>query len=254
MRIYAGPFDVEYKVEDDPVTAADREANALLCDRLATAFPDVPVVAEESDPADYAGFERAEATWFVDPVDGTREFVARTGEFAVMIGLAERGHATASVVLAPAWDRCFLGIVGEGAWEVGASGKRTPIHVSSCRTLSDASLVVSRSRRTEGLTRAVQIVGARAASQHGSSGLKGALVALGTHDIYVQPGRAGLLWDACATDALVCAAGGRCTDVGGRPFDYTSEDLVNHRGLLADNGLLHDAVVERLSSEFESHA
>ena len=83
------------------MTRADRESNALLCERLAAAFPGLPIVAEESDPADYAGFERAEATWFVDPVDGTREFVARTGEFAVMIGLAERGHAIVSVVLAP---------------------------------------------------------------------------------------------------------------------------------------------------------
>ncbi len=254
MRIYSGPFAVEYKVKDDPVTAADREANTLLCARLAAAFPGVPVVAEESDPASYAGFEGAEAAFFVDPVDGTRELVARTGEFAVMVGLAERGRAIVSVVLAPAWGRTFLGVVGEGAWEVSPEGKRTPIHVSSCAQLSEASLVVSRSRKTEALTRAVEVVGPARAAQHGSSGLKGALVALGTHDVYLQAGRAGMLWDACATDALVCAAGGRCSDATGRPFDYTSTDLVNRDGLLADNGLLHDAVVEKLRIEIQKHA
>jgi 3'(2'), 5'-bisphosphate nucleotidase len=254
MRIYSEPFAVEYKVKDDPVTAADREANALLCDRLAAAFPGLPVVAEESDPASYAGYEGAEAAWFVDPVDGTRELVARTGEFAVMVGLAERGLAILSVVIAPAWGRTFLGVVGEGAWEVSAEGQRRPIHVSSCGTLSEASLVLSRSRKTEALARAVEVVGPRVAFQHGSSGLKGALVALGTHDIYLQAGPAGMLWDACATDALVCAAGGRCTDVTGRPFDYTSKDLVNRNGLLADNGLLHEAVIEKLLAETRKHA
>jgi 3'(2'), 5'-bisphosphate nucleotidase len=253
MRIYSEPFAVEYKVKDDPVTAADREANALLCDRLAAAFPGLPVVAEESEPASYAGYEGAEAAWFVDPVDGTRELVARTGEFAVMVGLVERGLAILSVVIAPAWGRTFLGVVGEGAWEV-SEGQRRPIHVSSCGTLSEASLVLSRSRKTEALARAVEVVGPRVAVQHGSSGLKGALVALGTHDLYLQAGPAGMLWDACATDALVSAAGGRCTDVTGRPFDYTSKDLVNRNGLLADNGLLHEAVIEKLLVETRKHA
>ena len=131
MRVYATPFDVAYKSKDDPVTRADHESNALLCDRLSRAFPGLPIVAEESDPSTYAGFASAEAVWFVDPLDGTREFVARNGEFAVMIGLAERGRATLGVITAPAWGRAFVGVVGDGAWEVAADGTRTPIHVSS---------------------------------------------------------------------------------------------------------------------------
>jgi 3'(2'), 5'-bisphosphate nucleotidase len=115
MSVYAAPFDVHFKAKDDPVTRADREANAHICERLERAFPGVPIVAEESDPSTYANFERADAAWFVDPLDGTREFVARNGEFAVMIGLAEGGRATVGVVVAPAWDRAFVGVVGVGA-------------------------------------------------------------------------------------------------------------------------------------------
>jgi 3'(2'), 5'-bisphosphate nucleotidase len=252
MRIYATPFGVEYKSKDDPVTMADRDANALLCDRLAKAFPGVPVVAEESEEATYAGFANAEAAWFVDPVDGTREFVARTGEFAVMLGLAERGHATLAVIVAPAWGRSFLGVVGEGAWEVRPGGQRLPIHVSSRASLAESSVVLSRSRTTPALAHAVDAMGTGSSSRCGSSGLKGVLVALGEHDIYLQTGSAGMLWDACATDALVCAAGGRCTDAEGRPFDYAVEDLVNRRGIVASNGLLHDAIIEKVRAG--SHA
>jgi len=146
LGVYATAFEVDFKVGDDPVTRADHEANALICERLLRAFPGVPVVAEESDPATYARFTSADAAWFVDPLDGTREFVAKNGQFAVMIGLAERGRATLGVIVAPAWNRACVGVVGEGAWEVPAAGVPTPIHVSMRDTLAGASFVVSRSR------------------------------------------------------------------------------------------------------------
>jgi 3'(2'), 5'-bisphosphate nucleotidase len=248
LRVYAAPFDVDYKAEDDPVTRADREANALLCDRLARAFPGVPVVAEESDPSAYAGFAGAEAVWFVDPLDGTREFVARNGEFAVMVGLAERGRATLGVIVAPAWrQRAFVGVVGQGAWEVAEGGARTPIHVTDRATLEGATVVVSRSRTPPRLAGLIASLGASPAVPHGSSGLKGVLVATGRADVYLQPGRAGMRWDACATDALVRAAGGACTEADGTPFDYSLSELENGRGLVATNGRLHAAVVEALA-------
>ncbi len=248
MGVYAAPFDVEFKVGDDPVTRADREANALICERLAAAFPGVPIVAEESDPATYAGFGRAEAAWFVDPLDGTREFVARNGEFSVMIGLAERGRATLGVVVAPAWQRTFLGVVGEGAWEVDAAGARRRIRVSSRATTAGALVVASRSRMPAEVTSVMARLGTSPPRPHGSSGLKGALVSTADADIYLQPGAAGMRWDACATDALVHAAGGKLTQADGSPFDYASGEVENRRGMVATNGLLHDAVIQALRS------
>jgi 3'(2'), 5'-bisphosphate nucleotidase len=246
MGVYASPFDVEYKIADDPVTRADREANALICERLARAYPGVPIVAEESDPATYAGFGRADAAWFVDPLDGTREFVARNGEFSVMIGLAEQGRAIVGVVVAPAWQRAFLGIVGEGAWEVDGKGVRTRIRVSSRSTPAGAIVVASRSRMPPLVTNVVAALGTSPPRPHGSSGLKGALVSTADADIYLQPGPAGMRWDACATDALVHAAGGRLTQADGSSFDYASGEVENRRGMVATNGLLHDAVLQAL--------
>jgi 3'(2'), 5'-bisphosphate nucleotidase len=246
MRVYADPFEVAYKSKDDPVTRADHESNALLVDRLSRAFPGVPIVAEESDPASYAGFAAADAIWFVDPLDGTREFVARNGEFAVMIGLAEHGRATVGVITAPAWGRAFVGVVGEGAWEVAADGSRRPIHVSSRSVVDGASMVVSRSRTPPQLAALAASIGS-APVILGSSGLKAAVVATGDHDVYLQPGRAGMRWDACSSDALVRAAGGLFTEAGGANIDYATPELVNARGLLATNGLLHERVIEALA-------
>jgi 3'(2'), 5'-bisphosphate nucleotidase len=243
MRVYAAPFEVEYKGKDDPVTRADKESNALLCARLERAFPGVPIVAEESDPKTYAEYTRAPAAWFVDPLDGTREFVAHNGEFAVMIGFAEEGRAKVGVIVAPAWGRAFVGVVGEGAWEVDAAGARTPIHVSTRDALEGATFLVSRSRAPERLAAFVASVGGKPVP-HGSSGLKGALVATGAGDVYLQPGRAGMRWDACATDALVRAAGGMLTEQGGEELDYRNGEIGNLRGMIATNGKLHRAVIE----------
>jgi 3'(2'), 5'-bisphosphate nucleotidase len=250
MQVYAKPFEVDYKVGDDPVTRADREANDLACDRLARAFPGVPIVAEESDPRVYAGFSRAEAAWFVDPLDGTREFVAKNGEFVVMIGLAERGRATVGAIVVPLGHRAYLGIVGAGAWEVQADGSRAPIHVSTRDSVLGASFVVSRSREPERVRALAASMGAREAVSRGSSGLKGVLVATGAHDVYIQPGNAGMRWDACATEALVCAAGGDCTQEDGTRFDYAREELVNAHGLVATNGRLHPSVLAALREKW----
>jgi 3'(2'), 5'-bisphosphate nucleotidase len=242
LRVQAAAFDVEYKGEDDPVTRADREANALLCERLSRAFPGVPIVAEESDPADYSGFAGADAAWFVDPLDGTREFVAKNGEYAVMIGLAEAGRASLGVIVAPAWERSFVGIIGEGAWEVAGDSRR-PIHVAPRTTLAGASLLVSRWRTQSRIPALIAVTGAREAVPHGSCGLKCALVATGVHDVYAQPGRAGMRWDACAAEALVRAAGGEMTDEEGARVEYSSGGLENARGLVATNGTVHAAML-----------
>jgi 3'(2'), 5'-bisphosphate nucleotidase len=248
VQVYRTSFAVDFKGEDDPVTRADRESNALLCDRLGAAFPGVPLVAEESDADTYAGFAAADAAWFIDPLDGTREFIARNGEFVVMLGLALGGRAALGVIVAPAWNRAFAGIVGEGAWEIDRDGSKSPIRVSTRGSLEGASIVVSRSRTPSKLAAALAATASAPAAVCGSSGLKAALVAVGVHDVYFQPAPAGMRWDACASEALVDAAGGACSAIDGGRIDYASGELVNSGGLLATNGRLHQKVVEALRS------
>jgi len=234
MRVYADGFDVEWKGADDPVTRADREANALLVARLGAAFPGVPIVAEESDASAYDGWEAAPVAFFVDPLDGTRDFVARNGEFCVMLGLAEAGVATAGVIVCPALARTFTAVVGDGAWEHTPDGARRPLRASEATTLAEAEVLVSRSRGPKDLDAARARIGARKVTPCGSAGVKAARVATGEADVYVHaPPGGGMLWDACAGDALVTAAGGVFETKGGR-FDY-------QRGPLRCDGVLATA-------------
>ena len=245
LEVYETPFSVDFKGPKDPVTAADRRANDLICRMLADAFPGVPIVAEESDPETFAGYQKKERVFFVDPLDGTAEFIGRNGEFVVMIGLVEETIARAGVIVAPAKETAWAGIAGVGAWEIEGGARRT-IAVSSVDELNRARVVSSRSHRSPTLERALSLLGARDLVPLGSAGLKGAEIASGRAEIYVGTGRAGKRWDACAVDALVTAAGGRFTDSFGVPVDYRSASLENDRGLVATNARLYDRVVATL--------
>ncbi|HEY7653441.1 MAG TPA: 3'(2'),5'-bisphosphate nucleotidase CysQ [Methylomirabilota bacterium] len=246
LEAYDRPFDVQLKRDREPVTAADRRANAVICEALAEQFPGVPIVAEESHPETFRDFRSAPRVFFVDPLDGTREFVARNGEFAVMIGLLEGARAVAGAVHAPEARRSWVGAPGTGAWRVEPDGQWVPVRVSTVSDLRRSRLVASRSHRSVSLQRALTALGGAGVRALGSAGLKGAEIAQGSADAYVDTGTRTKRWDACAIDALVTAAGGRVTDTLGAPIDYRGPDLANRRGLLVTNGLVHDAILARL--------
>ena len=248
LQVYATEFSVDFKAPRDPVTEADRQANELICERLSKCFPNVPIVAEESEPETFAGYRDAERIFFVDPLDGTREFVARNGEFVVMIGLVVGDRARASVIHAPESGTSWLGELGQGAYQTEADGSRKPISVSSVASLAEARIVGSRSHRNPALEETLASLGARELVALGSAGLKASVVAHGAADAYVAPHYAGKRWDACAADALISAAGGKLTDSRGNLFDYRAEKLDNDRGIVASNGRFHDAIVEKLAA------
>jgi 3'(2'), 5'-bisphosphate nucleotidase len=244
--VYATEFLVDYKGPADPVTQADREANALICARLAEVFGPVPVVAEESDESEFADWVGAPRVFFVDPLDGTLEFVAKNGDFVVMIGLAEKGRPVAGVVVAPAYGTAWAGAEGLGAFEVAPAGEKTSIRVSDIDDLAQARMVVSRSHQSDRLQRVIGSLGITHVVPLGSAGLKAADVAAGRSDLYVQPGRAGKRWDTCAPEAIVAAAGGLCTDSLGRAIDYRGPELSNNSGFVASNGKLHSRILDQM--------
>lgn len=248
LEVYETHFDVEMKGPNDPVTTADRLANALICEALHDAFPGCPIVAEESDPAVYGDYRHAERIFFVDPVDGTREFVKRTGEFVVMLGCVEENQAVAGVILAPTTQTRWVGQLGLGAACALREQAFRPMTPSNLTELSQGTVLVSRA---QGDTEADQIraaLGAPNLVAMGSAGLKGASVADGTADAYVARRYAGKRWDACAPDAVVSAAGGLFSDSKGDPIDYRTADLRNHRGLVAANRRTHAELIQRLNA------
>jgi 3'(2'), 5'-bisphosphate nucleotidase len=243
---YARDFQVDYKGPGDPVTEADRAANTLICARLQDQFPDAAIVAEESLAEAYRDYRAAARVFFVDPLDGTREFVAKNGEFVVMIGLLVEREVTLGVVYAPASDTLWYGAPGLGAQRVDPDGAEHAIRVSSVSQPSAARIAISRSRRSDELDLALQRLAPLGVVPTGSAGLKGAHVAEARVDAYLALGPAGKHWDACAMDALVKAAGGVVTDSRGQPLDYRSEDLDLMHGVLATNPLLQGPLLAKL--------
>jgi 3'(2'), 5'-bisphosphate nucleotidase len=246
LAIYQGEYAVDWKGPNDPVTTADRCANQHICHALRESFPNCPIVAEESDPRDFGDYRHEPRVFFVDPVDGTQEFIRRTGEFVVMIGCVDDLCASAGVIWAPTLDTVWIGQRGLGAFRRGSNGAFVPIRPTETKDASLARLLVSRSQSSrEAETLRTQLNVTRVDAL-GSAGLKAAAVADGTVDAYVAQRSAGKRWDVCAPDAILSAAGALLTDVNGNAIDYRSEDLENRRGLLAANAELHHELVRRL--------
>jgi 3'(2'), 5'-bisphosphate nucleotidase len=205
-RIYADGCEAEEKQDGSPVTIADRHAELIILERLARAFPDIPVLAEEEAAAGRIP-ELGRRFFCVDPLDGTRGFVARTGEFTVNIGLIEDGAATAGVIYAPDPRLLYYGARKEGAFRVRGKGKAEPIRPRPRPAAGGLTAVGSRSHAAHGTAAKSAHLGI-ADFVASSSSLKFCLVAEGTADVYPRHGTTAE-WDTAAGQAILEAAGGR---------------------------------------------
>jgi 3'(2'), 5'-bisphosphate nucleotidase len=241
VRSFAGrSLKIESKAGNEPVTAADRAANKLIVERLARAFPGDAILSEElPDDGSRRGARRV---WMVDPIDGTRDFIMGDDGYAVMIGLSVDGRPTLGVVSQPPTSKTYLGVVGEGAWMQTPDG-RVPLTTSTLAAPPGIRLVASKSHRTPRVDAIKRALGISDEMNVGSVGLKIGLVAENVRDLYVYTGGRTKIWDTCGPEAILVAAGGRVTDLDGRPLKYAAEDLYNQRGIVASNGALHDHVI-----------
>ena len=222
MRHYEAGCDARVKADRSPVTDADEEAEKLILAELNAAFPGVPVVAEEAAAAGHVS-KVGSRFFLVDPVDGTKEFVKRGGEFTVNIGEIVDGKPVSGVVLAPAIGRLFVGAVGEGAFELAGNAIRD----IACRKPDADGLVAVSSRshpdaKTDELLKSLPIKG----HTNAGSSLKFCLVAAGEADIYPRAGTT-MEWDTAAGHAVLRAAGGTVTNWDGSPFVYGKPDFRN---------------------------
>ena len=229
MQIYESPdFDVRSKSDDSPVTAADEAADALISAGLRAAFPGVPLVTEEQA----ASHGQTVSTFLiVDPLDGTKEFVQRRGDFTVNIALVENGVPTRGVVYAPAQGRLFYtNAVGMSVEEVGVIDKNSvgvtqPIAVT---TPDNAALMVvaSKSHRDQATDDYIAGYAVKDMKSAGSS-LKFCLVATGEADLYPRLGRT-MEWDTAAGHAVLSGAGGRVVRFDDHmPLTYGKADFAN---------------------------
>ncbi|MEW8506951.1 MAG: 3'(2'),5'-bisphosphate nucleotidase CysQ [Candidatus Thiodiazotropha sp.] len=225
LDVYNTEFEVERKADNSPLTAADRAAHNIIVSALAELTPDIPVLSEESSAIPYETRRHWQRYWLIDPLDGTREFIKRNGEFTVNIALIEAHTPTLGVVHAPVLKTTYYGVADSGAWKQEADGTAQSIHVAE-RRHQPTRVAGSRSHAGESLLQFLQNLGDHELLSMGSS-LKLCMVAEGKADIYPRLGPTSE-WDTAAAQAVVEAAGGRVTTLDMRPLEYnTGESLLN---------------------------
>lgn len=231
-RLYA-EFEAIPNAAANISTAADKALQDLILARLASEFPDDAYLAEEST-AQLRHLKRSgPRRWVIDPIDGTRGFARKNGEFSVMIGLVQDGRCVVGVVAEPVAEQITFAARDGGCWlQHGGSFSRCQAGTAS--RIEEATVIVSREEASRRDPRWVNAAGYRHSY---SSGLKLALVARGEADLYWRK-HAFHSWDLCAGHILVEEAGGKVTDANGRPIDYDNLPGDEVAGILASNGKL----------------
>jgi 3'(2'), 5'-bisphosphate nucleotidase len=228
LEVYARDFEVSLKDDASPLTEADLASHRSIVAGLARLTPALPVLSEEA--VDEAPFETRRAWrrfWLVDPLDGTKEFVKRNGEFTVNIALIEDGRPVLGVVHAPVLGRSYSARVGEGAWRHAADAPPTHLAVAS-PPAATRRVVASRSHagsETAALLDTLRQEGPLDVVSRGSS-LKFCLVAEGSAELYPRLGPT-MEWDTAAAHCVVEQAGGHVVELGGEPLRYNKPSLLN---------------------------
>lgn len=229
-----GRVAVEEKSDGSPVTEADHAASRAVLAALAARAPQDAVISEEAPPP--PGWERARRRWFVDPIDGTREFVAKIPQFVVMVGLVVDDQPAVGCILDPTTNEAWLGVVGEGAWAISPGGERTPLRPPRRESLRGAREAKSRFQEPPELAAWAARAGVGERTACGSMGLKAVWIVTGRADFHLRPTGKCSYWDSAGPVALVRAAGGEASDGAGGPLRFDEPTLAHRPGLLLSAG------------------
>jgi 3'(2'), 5'-bisphosphate nucleotidase len=231
LQIYEGDFAVDRKADDSPLTLADLESQRIITQGLAAITPGVPILSEESAHAPWAERRDWPALWVVDPLDGTREFVKRNGEFTINIALVVDKIPVLGLVAAPALRLAYWGAAGVGAWKIHGRAAPAPIRVSA--PADPLRVVGSRSHAGAETEAYLATVRPHTLVAIGSA-LKFCLVAEGSADLYPRFGPTSE-WDTAAGQALLEAAGGHVTRIDGQRLRYNCRETLLNGSFLAFN-------------------
>ena len=225
LEIYETDFEVETKDDESPLTTADKAAHNVIVAALTELTPDIPVLSEESDGITWEERSQWPEYWLIDPLDGTKEFIKKNGEFTVNIALIQGHQAVLGVVHVPVKNRSFYGCKDGGAFERTADGETKPIGVTK-PAQNPVRVVGSRSHRGELVDAYLGKLGEHVMVSMGSS-LKLCLVATGEADVYPRLGLTSE-WDTAAAQAVVESAGGKVIQTSGEALMYNAkEDILN---------------------------
>ena len=231
MKVYEQPIKVELKADHSPLTLADTNSNEIIVRELKKLFPDVPILSEETKQVDYSVRKNWDYFWLVDPLDGTKEFIKHNGEFTINVALIYKTKPVASVLFAPALNKMYYCISGEGSFyvdEKGAEKKLLP--QQNYLSKQKINVVASRSHLTDDVLKFVDDLkkqGKEVDFISSGSSLKFCLVAEGKADVYPRF-RPTMEWDTGAGQAIVECAGGKVLNSETlQPLSYNKENLLN---------------------------
>ena len=241
VEIYESDFKVEKKDDNSPITKADLESNKIIKESLLQTG--IPILSEED--ADDKSRMDSEKVWIVDPLDGTQDFVNKTGEFTVMVGLVENHIPVMGLVYWPTEKKLFFAENGLGAFCHDSDGW-AKISVRNVEEIEKSLALVSRHHLSDKEKKMLEHLKIDNTASIGSS-LKVMEIASGRADIYLTSTNKMKQWDTAASHCIISEAGGKMTDISGNDLIYNTESVNHKNGLLVTNGSIHVETVSKIS-------
>lgn len=239
MNVYNQEFSSTLKNDNEPLTEADVKSNQIIQKIISDSGH--PILSEES--VDDKKRLDSKKIWIIDPLDGTTDFVNRTGEFTIMIALVENNKPILGIIYWPTEEKLFLAQKGQGAFQQN-QGSWTKISVSDISKLEKCRAVGSRHHISEKEHNLLTLLKVSKFTSKGSS-LKVADISCGLAELYFTTTNKMKQWDTCASYCLISEAGGKMTDMKGNELKYNTENLNHENGLLVTNGLIHDEIIKK---------
>ncbi len=233
IKIYNEDHEIEIKKDNSPVTKADLTTNKIICEHLKKY--NYPILSEENK--DDSARLKANRVWVVDPLDGTMDFIQKTGEFSIMVGLLENNSPVLGIVYQPAQDKLYYAIKNKGAYLI-EKNKKTKLQVSEIKNPKEARAIVSRNHLNEETLQTLKNFGISKMVKCGSNGIKIGKIAAGEADFFINPTDRMGEWDSCAPEIILKEAGGKITGIAGTPLVYNQKEPRNKQGILATNNNL----------------
>lgn len=231
MGIYSQDFEVETKDDNSPLTQADRASNEVILAGLKEAYPEIPFISEETRATEFSERKSWDLFWLIDPLDGTKEFIKKNGEFTVNIALVKNGKPVLGVVYVPARKTTYYALSGEGSFKIDESGTKTALESATHYSEKDSIIVIaSRSHLSDEVRQFVDDLKAKGKEVEflsAGSSLKLCLVAEGKADVYPRFGPT-MEWDTGAAHAVAELAGRKVLNAETmQPLQYNKESLLN---------------------------
>ena len=241
LEIYESNFEVEKKDDNSPITKADLESNKIIKESLLQTK--IPILSEED--ADDKSRTDSDKVWIVDPLDGTQDFVNKTGEFTVMVGLVENHVPIMGLVYWPTEKKLYFAEKGLGAFCHDSEGW-AKISVRGVEEVTESLALVSRHHLSDKEKKMLEQLEIKNTANIGSS-LKVMEIASGRADIYLTSTNKMKQWDTAASHCIISEAGGKMTDISGNDLVYNTESVNHENGLLVTNGIIHEEIVSKIS-------